>query len=94
MKTIFFLACLFLPFFSNAEFQISEPELWKNLHEGNFSLGHKMILSRPIISTNDSIMDGFMLAYLYYKMGRSDEEIITFIEGVDSYVTYHYILEN
>ena len=87
-----FLCCILASFscLSLSAQEISEPQLWNVLSSGNFSLGHKMVLTRPSSSTNDEILSQFMMAYLYFKMGKSVEEIVDVIRGVDYYVGHIY----
>lgn len=69
--------------------EISEPKLWKNLYNGNFSLSQKMILLRKTTTTNDAIMNQFMLAYVFYRNGRKKQMTQCF-KGVDNYIEHYY----
>ena len=71
------------------EIEVSEPILWTSLYQANHSLCHKMILTRPVASTNDDLMSSFMMAYLYYKEGNL-EQMARVFEGVDRYVEHTY----
>ena len=75
------------------EIEISEPLLWENLYSGQFSLSHKLVLTRPCKSTNDEILGQFMMAYLSYRMGEMKQAESIF-KGIDSYVEYHYLRES
>jgi hypothetical protein len=69
--------------------KLSEPFLWKSLYDANFSLSHKLILSRKTESTNDEILSQFMMSYLYYREGKYDE-MMNCLEGINTYIEYHY----
>lgn len=66
-------------------FNLREKYFWETLYSGNFSLGHKLILSRPVSGLNDEILNKFMLSYLCYKSGNANNILNTF-EEVDLYL--------
>lgn len=70
--------------------EVSDPDLWTVLYRGEYSLGHKMILCRPALSTNDELFNQFMMAYLSYKANDLENAEVMFI-GIDQYVEHFYI---
>lgn len=87
--TVFaFLACT-SAHAQEEQFKLSEPQLWETLYYGNHSLGHKMVLSRPIKETNDDILSLVMLNYLMYREGRG--EALDFFKQLDLVIEHHYI---
>lgn len=75
---------------SHVNAPISEPQLWQVLYQGNWSLSHKMVLTRPINSTNDQIMSSFMLAYAKYRSG-DEQEALNILKSVDNYIESVYL---
>ncbi len=72
--------------------EISEPVLWRSLYHGNYSVSHKMMLSREISTTNDAIMSQFMMAYVYYKIDQT-EQMVECFKGIDRYLEHYYELD-
>lgn len=64
--------------------------MWEEAYKGNFSLVHKLVLSRPVDSHHDQILNQFVMAYVYYRMGKF-EKIDAMFEGVDKYIE-HYLI--
>ena len=73
-----------------SETPLSEPQLWQVLYEGDWSMSHKMVLTRPINSTNDQIMSTFMLAYAKYRCGH-EQEALNLLKSVDTYIESVYL---
>ena len=86
-----FVLSLFLASFSLLAFPLFSCEsegdavIWKNAYRGNFSIVHKLVASRDTESINDELMNQFMMAYVYYRMGQN-EEIERIFKGIDSYI--------
>lgn len=72
------------------DLKVSEPDIWPVLYHGNWSLAHKMMLMRPVESTNDQIMNSFMMAYVAYRNGdtKTAENMFRDID----YMVEHYYL--
>jgi len=61
--------------------------MWAEAYNGNFSLVHKLMLSRQPRGTNDEIMNQFIMAYVFYRMGNM-EQIEPIFKGIDSYLEH------
>jgi hypothetical protein len=64
--------------------------MWRNAYYGNFSLVHKMALTRKTSNISDEMVNQFVMAYVCYKSGKFDE-IDAIFKGVDSYIEHHLI---
>jgi hypothetical protein len=57
--------------------------MWAEAYKGNFSIVHKLLLTRLPRGFNDEMASQFIMAYVYYRMGKP-EEILPIFEGIDS----------
>lgn len=93
-KYVLSLALILCSFFGAKAFaediQLTEPQLWEVLHSGDWSLSQKMVLVRPINSTNDQLMSTFMLAYARYRSGN-ENEALQLLKSIDGYVETVYL---
>lgn len=84
----FLLLCIFC--FGGALFACDNKQdemMWAEAYKGNFSIVHKLMLSREIDGTSDEIMNQFVMAYVYYRMGHL-EQIDPIFKGVDIYIEH------
>lgn len=58
--------------------------MWESAYRGEYSLVHKMYLTRPVESVNDEMTNRFVMAYLYYRMGKY-QELEAIFQGIDRY---------
>jgi hypothetical protein len=58
--------------------------MWAEAYKGNFSIVHKLMLSRRADCIGDDMMNQFIMAYVYYRMGHL-EKIDVLFKGVDNY---------
>ena len=63
--------------------------LWKNAYEGNFSIVHKLALTREGKNLNDELLNQFVMAYSYYRMGNF-EEVEAIFKGIDCYLEHAF----
>lgn len=61
--------------------------MWAEAYKGNFSLVHKMALTREVEGPSDEITNQFVMAYVYYRMGHL-EQIDAIFKGVDRYIEH------
>lgn len=59
--------------------------MWAEAYQGNYSLVHKMALTRQVEGINDEIINQFVMAYLYYRMGHL-EQIDPIFKAIDRYL--------
>ena len=58
--------------------------MWECAYRGEYSLVHKMHLARPCETVNDEMTNQFVMAYVYYRMGKY-EELDAIFQGIDRY---------
>lgn len=58
--------------------------MWAEAYQGNYSLVHKMALTRQVENINDEVINQLIMAYLYYRMGHYDQ-IYPIFNGMDRY---------
>ena len=67
--------------------------MWAEAYKGNFSIVHKLMLTREVCGVSDEVMNQFIMAYVYYRMGDEDK-IEPIIEGIDAYLEHKFGLKN
>ena len=66
--------------------------MWQRAYKGEFSIVHKLAITREIEDINDELLNQFIMAYVYYKMDKY-EEIEPIFKGIDRYIE-HVLLPN
>ncbi len=66
--------------------------MWKSAYEADFCLTYRMAITRPVATFNDELMNKFVMAYVYYRMGNQVEMKSVF-KGIDSYIENVLILD-
>ncbi len=64
--------------------------MWEQAYKGNFSIVHKLMLTRQSYDINDEIMNQFVMAYVYYRMEQF-RNVEAIFEGIDSYLEHKFI---
>lgn len=90
LKTIFISALVSCASPIFAEEVDNDELMWKSAYHGDFSVTHKLAISRSEENINDALLKLFVMAYVFYKMAKVDEMDSVF-KGIDSYVEYTLI---
>lgn len=61
--------------------------MWQSAYDGNYSMAHKLALSRPCKNLNDEIIFHFVMAYVTYRREGMDSVHYSF-QGVDAFLEY------
>lgn len=91
-KLLLILAIFSLNGFLFADNTEIDKIMWKNAYLGDFSIVHKLMLTREKQSFNDGLLDQFVMAYVNYRLANS-EQIENIFKGVDAYLEYHLFSE-
>ena len=63
-----------------------EPDtIWREAYSGNFSLVHKLALNRPVNSVDDAMLNNFIMAYTYYRIGDRNS-LLLIMQSIDRYI--------
>jgi hypothetical protein len=82
LLTIFcFSGCLF------AHDSKRDEMMWAETYKGEFSIVHKLAITREIEDINDELLNQFVMAYVYYKMDKF-EDIEPIFKGIDRYIDH------
>ncbi len=85
IKKILVLFALMTGFCFSAEDDV----LWKSAYRGEYSIAHKLILSREANTKSDELLNQFAMAYLFYKTDNINN-MIQVMKGIDNYIEYNY----
>ena len=61
--------------------------MWQRAYKGEFSIVHKLAITREVEDINDELLNQFIMAYVYYKMDKC-EEIEPIFKGIDRYIEH------
>lgn len=70
-------------------FADQDENLWKSAYRGEYSIAHKLILSREAETKSDELINQFAMAYLFYKTSNIDS-MIQVMKGIDNYIKRNY----
>ena len=91
MKLKMFSLFVFL-FLSSALFadNYRDELMWREAYKGNFSIVHKLALSRKADGISDEILNQFVIGYVYYRM-HEYEQLQPIFKGIDDYLEHMLI---
>ena len=61
--------------------------MWEKAYNGELSIAHKLLLTRDGDSFNDELLNQFVMAYAYYRVGER-EGMEAIFKGIDSYIEH------
>jgi len=89
MKKIF---TLLLATTSISGYATTDEIMWQSAYEGDYSLAHKLMLTRQSEGINDDLLNLFFMAYVCYKTGCEEDPHLIF-KAADQYIEETLLFE-